>query len=254
MPTTSPSAADLTQVASLLVDAAADQNLRLRIVGGVAIRLQCRSATHAHLARTFGDIDLCGISKLDYESFFVAQGYEPSIPFNRLNAMKYQRFDDTVRNIHVDLFLDRIEMCHQLQFRDRLDLDPYTLSPADLLLTKLQIVELNDKDIQDVVALLLDHRLGTTDHSGEISLERIAGVCARDWGWWRTAHQTLERCTAWVERNASGDFAPVRRALTDLLDAIDEVPKSRRWKLRASVGDRVRWYELPEDPTRSEGP
>jgi hypothetical protein len=241
-------------VATLLVDAAADHNLRLRIVGGVAIRLRCRSALHAQLARSFGDIDLCGISKLDYESFFVAQGYEPSIPFNRLNAMKYQRFDDAVQKIHVDLFLDRIEMCHQLEFKDRLDLDPYTLSPSDLLLTKLQIVELNDKDIQDVVALLLDHPLGTSEHPGEISLERIAAVCARDWGWWRTSHQTLERCIVWVDRHASGDFALVRRALARLITSIDEVPKSRRWRMRASVGDRVRWYELPEDPTRSEGP
>jgi hypothetical protein len=248
---TSPSATDLTEVATHLVDAATEQDLRLRLVGGVAIRLQCRSAPHAQLARTFGDIDLCGVSKLDYESFFVARGYEPSIPFNRLNATRYQRFDDTAQQIHIDLFLDRIEMCHQLQFRDRLDLDPYTLSPADLLLTKLQIVELNEKDIQDVVALLLDHPLGASDAPGEISLARIAEICARDWGWWRTSHETLERCIAWVESHNSIEFAPVRGALERLIATIDEVPKSRRWKMRASVGDRVRWYELPEDPTRS---
>jgi hypothetical protein len=234
------------------VDAASEQNIRLRIMGGIAIRLQCRSAPRAELSRTFGDIDLCGVSKLDYESFFVDHGYEPSIPFNRLNAMRYQRFDDEVQRIHIDLFLDRLEMCHQLEFKDRLDLDPYTLSPADLLLTKLQIVELNEKDIQDVIALLLDHTLGGSGNPGEISPTRVADVCARDWGWWRTSHTTLERCIAWIDSHDSNDFGRVRGALELLITSIDEVPKSRRWKMRASIGDRVRWYELPEDPTRSE--
>ena len=130
--------------------------------------MRCPSSTRASLARSFGDIDLVGVSKLDYEALFTELGYSPSLPFNRLNATSHQRFDHRESAIHVDLFLDRLQMCHELRFKDRLAIDRYTLTPADLLLTKLQIVQLNDKDIQDIVALLLDYRLGTVDVPGEI--------------------------------------------------------------------------------------
>jgi hypothetical protein len=35
--------------------------------------------------------------------------------------------------------------------------------------------------------------------------------------------------------------------LSRLRSGFEEVPKSRGWKLRARVGDRKRWYELPEE-------
>ncbi len=41
-------------------------------------------------------------------------------------------------------------------------------------------------------------------------------------------------------------FDPLEQAAR-LLDVAKSVPKSMKWKLRANVGDRVRWYELPEE-------
>jgi hypothetical protein len=32
-----------------------------------------------------------------------------------------------------------------------------------------------------------------------------------------------------------------------LLELAESAPKGVKWRLRANVGDRVRWYELPEE-------
>jgi hypothetical protein len=157
----------------------------------------------------------------------------------------YQRFDHSDRPVHLDLFLDSLRMCHELPFRDRLTLGRHTLAPADLLLSKLQIVELNEKDVQDVHALLARYELGDRDDDSCICVGRIAQVCARDWGWWRTTRGTLEKCAG------TAASQQVSRSLATVIEAIDAVPKTMKWRARAAIGERVRWYELPEDPTRA---
>ena len=39
----------------------------------------------------------------------------------------------------------------------------------------------------------------------------------------------------------------VRSRLDELWSAVEAHPKPLKWKLRAQVGDRMRWYELPEE-------
>jgi hypothetical protein len=41
-------------------------------------------------------------------------------------------------------------------------------------------------------------------------------------------------------------FEPAAQARL-LREHSDEVPKPMKWKLRAKVGDRVQWYQLPEE-------
>jgi len=247
---------DLTAVGLQIVEQAASVGLDLRLIGGVAIALRCRPE-HASVgsSRRYGDIDLCGLSKSsrDYGQLLEGMGYEPSLPFNQLNAAVYQRFDHSEHPVHLDLFLDSLRMCHELPFRERLTLGRHTLTPADLLLSKLQIVELNEKDIRDVHTLLAQYELGESDDDNCICVDRIAVVCAREWGWWRTARGTLEKCVGpgyqWPGDQMRRER--VARSLTSLIEAIDDVPKSMKWRTRARIGERVRWYELPEDPTRA---
>jgi hypothetical protein len=139
-------------------------------------------------------------------------------------------------------------MCHRIPLMDRLDVDALTLPLAELLLTKLQVVELNKRDETDLLLLLLEHDVGTTDDE-TINAEVIAALCARDWGLWRTVKLNVERL-----REALGGYAfspeqadAVRRRLDALWDRIDAEPKSSKWKLRDRVGDRKRWYEKPEE-------
>ena len=130
-----------------------------------------------------------------------------------------------------------------LDLKDRLLLDAETLTPADLLLTKLQVVEVNERDLKDAAAILHDHDSGD---------ERVAEILAADWGWWRTVTANLDQLAGWVsgltgfERGAER----IRVRIAALAHRIDDQPKSLRWKARAKVGERVRWYELPEEVDR----
>jgi hypothetical protein len=158
-----------------------------------------------------------------------------------------------VNGRRIDVFLDVIRMCHDLTFRDRLLIDSETLPLADLALMKLQIVQLTDRDGQDLCALFADHDLTEGGDEG-ISLPRIAAVCGADWGWWRTVTGNLERLsTQWRDMGDAGP--PAQRGIlgeatsraTRLHRFLLDAPKSTRWKVRAAIGERRIWYELPEE-------
>ena len=137
-------------------------------------------------------------------------------------------------------------------FRDRIDRLPDTLDIADLLLTKLQIVELNAKDVHDLLHLLSAFEVRQGDEPGTIGMGRIGELVASDWGWWRTVTMNLDKIAVLAEGEhrdllpEGRKFDPAEQARS-LRTFCDEVPKGMRWKLRAKVGDRVRWYELPEE-------
>ena len=73
-----------------------------------------------------------------------------------------------------------------------------------------------------------------------------------DWGWWRTVTGNLAKLPAPAGREARTAFRPPPRydplaQARQLLELAEQTPKGVKWKLRANVGDRVRWYELPEE-------
>jgi hypothetical protein len=151
-----------------------------------------------------------------------------------------------------DVVMDQLHMCHVLEFKDRIDRMPYTLDVTDLLLSKLQVVQQNEKDVQDIVYLLACHEVREGDEPGTIGLARFGQVVGDDWGWWRTVTGNLDRVAELVRGELRRivppgcAFDPVEQAVA-LRRHADEVPKSLRWKLRNRVGDRVQWYELPEE-------
>ena len=152
----------------------------------------------------------------------------------------------------VDVIMDRLRMCHVLEFKDRIDRMPYTLDVTDLLMTKLQVVEQNEKDVQDIVYLLAAYEVREGDAPGSIGLDRLGAVVGGDWGWWRTVTRNLERVTTLAEGELSHlvpsgpPFDPTEQARR-LLAHAEATPKSLRWKIRARVGERMQWYELPEE-------
>jgi hypothetical protein len=238
----------LADEAVTMVEAAAAAGVELRLLGGIAIQLRCPSVTHRSLTRTAGDVDFAVRSKdvPRLEAIFAAGGYEPWLPFNRLNAQHSQRFDKGDGTFSVDVFVNELRMCHTLDFRDRIGLEPLTLPLADLLLSKLQIVELTEKDIQDALALLRDHNL---DGADAIELDRVVSICSDDWGWYRTVTGSLEAMRAAAPRLLEGEAEPAER-IDRLAAAIEDAPKSRKWKMRSRIGERKRWYEEPEVPER----
>ena len=238
---------DLTDEARRISSAADRVGVPLRVVGGVAVALRCPSVLAPPLDRERSDIDVAarGPARDDVEELIASLGWTPDRMFNGLNRETRLLFWDDERGRQLDVFFDRIEMCHTIDFTDRLEVDPLTLPLAELLLMKLQVMETNRKDISDILALVIDHDL-TEDDSG-INASHLSTVLGRDWCLWRTATLVAGRA---LEHARGSDFAGANRAveqLESLLAALEAAPKTRRWKMRARVGERVRWYELPEE-------
>jgi hypothetical protein len=152
-----------------ILDEARERRIVLRLFGGVAVKYHCPSATHRALQRSYPDLDFFGRGKQGREirKLFLDLGYEPNQRFNALHGATRLIFEDAKNQRVVDIFLDIFRMCHTLHLGDRLALDDYTIPISDLLLTKLQVVEINEKDIRDLIAILRDHDVVERVDSGE---------------------------------------------------------------------------------------
>ncbi|ABU56268.1 conserved hypothetical protein [Roseiflexus castenholzii DSM 13941] len=230
-----------------LIAAADGAGLSLRLLGGIAIYHLCPTARHPDFERSYKDIDMVGLARerATLQRLFIDHGYEPDREFNLLHGMQRLIFRHTADERHIDVFLDRFQMCHTFDLRDRLHLHPATLTPADLLLTKLQVVEATENDLRDLFALLSDLPLGA--EPGAIDVAYIAQLAARDWGLYRTLALSLDRLDRWtVGRPVYGAYR-VSSQIAVLRETIEAQPKTMAWKMRARIGDRVRWYDIPDE-------
>jgi len=238
--------ADLEEEAIRVLDAAEGERVVLRALGGLAVKAICPSAGEPPLARSYKDLDLATrhAESGRVTDLLASLGYEPDLEFNALHGLKQLYFWDSLNGRQLDVFVDRIDLSHTLEIANRLEVSPRTLSPADLLLTKLQVVEVNDKDLKDASALLTDHAISPEG----IDPARIREVLCGDWGWWRTCTQTLDSVASYAENlEGFGRRDDVVRVTRELRAMIDAAPKSVRWRMRSMIGERVRWYELPEE-------
>jgi hypothetical protein len=234
-----------------IAEAAAKKKVGLKLLGGAGIHAHSPSAHKHPLKRKYGDLDYV-VSKRDRKAvmeLFRELGYEPNDRFNLMNGDRRLYFYDTHNGRQVDVFVDLFRMSHEIDLRGRLEHEHAALRPADLLLSKLQIYEVNRKDLVDIVALMLDHAIETGDEGEVIEAAYIARLAANDWGFYRTLQVNIEKLRAMLDE-LEVDRALVNARLDELWRIIDQAPKPLKWRLRAQVGDRVRWYELPEE-TRS---
>ena len=241
---------DVTREALRLVTAAGEADIDARLIGGTAIRLHLQGDPCPLFQREIQDIDLV-IGKRDgrrMAAFLSEQGYVPDQMFNATNGDRRLLFYDQQHSRQVDVFIETFQMCHVLPVAEELSKDPLTVPLADLLLTKLQIVSLNEKDRIDAYALLHEHEVGLGDVE-LINPRRIADLCARDWGLYRTLQLNFERLRAALPASGldEGAQASITRRIEVIEAAGEAHPKSMKWKARARVGDRVRWYEEPDE-------
>jgi hypothetical protein len=249
--------ADPLAEARRIVQLTQRDGLEVRLMGGLAFHVLCPD-WKAPIERERRDIDLAtrGRDGSSLAALMAAEGYVPDRQYNTLYGHKQLYFVDAERQRPVDVLIDRLDMCHRLDFGDRLSTCDVTLPPADLLLTKLQIVSINRKDMLDALALLSEYPLSADDAGcAGISRRRITDLTSNDWGWWRTTTGNLDQLEAFVSEELKPgelDFGRAPRfdpatQLADLRAAIDAAPKSMRWRLRAQVGERMAWYETPEE-------
>jgi hypothetical protein len=239
--------ADIKEEAARILDAAEADGFPLRLLGGLAIYFQCPSIqSDTRLQRAYKDFDFVTLGKwgAKTKALFTRLGYAPSQAFNALHGYQRLLFWDTPHERQVDIFIDRMQMCHTIDFRARLQADARTLSLADLLLTKLQIFEINEKDLVDTMALFLDHEV--LDNDKGMNSSYISRLAAADWGLYKTLTNNLDKARAFAIEKAFP--TQVHARIETLLAAIEAQSKTLSWKTRALVGERVRWYELPEEP------
>jgi hypothetical protein len=236
-----------------LVDLAAQHGVVARAIGGVAIWLHTPVVREPPFSRTYEDVDLvvAGSGRRAVDDILAAAGLAPDSGFNAVHGRE-RRIYHGAGGEKVDAFIGNFEMCHTLPLEDRLEVDHPTVPLAELFLSKAQIFELNAKDARDLLALVAGHDV--TDHDRDsINALRVAELCGRDWGLWRTTTRTIETLHRVVRADdaLAAHAENVRERLAKLSGAMETAPKSLKWRARARVGDRVAWYELPEDPDRS---
>ena len=238
--------ADPVAEARRLVELAAERGLVLRALGGVAVCLQAPGG-QPRLPRRVKDIDLAaakGTHKAAIKVLLEA-GYVADEMFNALRGSRRLLFGDPVNGRHLDVFVGEFAMCHEIPLTSRLDAEKLTVPVEELLLTKLQIVELTENDQNDIYNVMF--------HANGISAGFIAALCAGDWGLWRTCQLNIERSLAGLPKSEldPDERALVATGLTSLRDRIETEPKPLKWRMRNQVGDRVRWYNEPEEEAGS---
>ena len=241
---------DVIAEAWRLAEAAQAEGVAVRAMGGVAVKMHASESMPISLVRSYRDIDLVSGRKAGRETakLLADLGYTANERFNAMQGSSRLVFYDREHGRQVDVFVGEFRMCHAIPVAERLDVDPHTIPLAELLLTKLQIVQLNEKDLLDIWALVLEHDITADDHDA-INGDRVAELLAADWGLWRTSRQSIEHARNAVRGSmlAATDQMLIDARLERLWERVEAEPKGLRWRGRAKVGDRSQWYEEPEE-------
>ncbi len=246
----------MTDEARRLIDAARAEGLTLRLLGGLGVREHCH--TLELCARDYSDLDMVAPAKQARRlaELFKGFGYSENFEVSTATSNGELQFvrpckhggglegDRAHPDDHVDVFLGTFRMDHEISLERRLEIEPYTLSLADLLLTKLQIFRLDEKDLRDIVTILADTEVGEQDDPGIINAPYIGKLCCEDWGMFYDVAMNLQRVDEGVASFGLSDAqaARVHHGVLHLIVAIDEAPKSLRFRLRARVGMRRPWH------------
>lgn len=213
------------------------------LLGGTAVYIRCPSARAAPLSRSYEDADIAvrGSASSALRDVLTGNGLSPDRRFNLAHGARRQLYA-WPDGMLLDVFVDTFEQCHQLELKPWLGTDgDFVFPPGLLLLTKLQIVQITSKDLGDAAALL-------ADHPDCLSRSFVTDLLRRDWGWYTTVTDNLKRLLEFTDKRLSGEMASVVRTSVEAgIEALERSPKTVPWKMRARVGRRVQWYEIPED-------
>ena len=238
--------------ADRILDVVGKAGLTLRLVGSVAILRRCPN--HAFLAssnRVYRDIDFAARKKeaRDIHKLLTRLGYVEDREVFVVSEGARAIFGSASNGVHVDVFYEKLDFCHAIPLEDRLQIDAPTLPLAELLLGKTQIVKINEKDFADMIALLLEHPLGDGD-GDTLNVARIAKLCAEDWGLWRTTTMNLDKLQQFASSHPKLDDEQKARLVAQvgaLRRRLDAESKPLAWRLRARIGERLKWYNDVEE-------
>lgn len=240
--------ADPVEEGRRVVEAAEDAGLTVRTIGGTAIWEQAETMHEEPFERGYRDVDFVATreDKNAVMELMTDLGYEANERFNTMHRFQLE-FQDPVNERKADYIVDKFRFCHSWSLRGRLEEDYPTVPIEDLLLSKLQIAEISDRDVRDIVAMLNDHAIERSGGEETIDATYIAGLCKDDWGLYKTTTMNLERVQSYVSENDLPiDEGRLVGRVEHLQEPIETEPKSIRWRLRSILGERKQWYRRPE--------
>jgi hypothetical protein len=232
-----------------ILKAADGSGIILRVIGSLAFQMHCQKFGYlqAAMGRAYTDIDFAAYGKQTkrIQELMNSLGYKENREVFIVSEGERAIYEKPEAVLHLDVFYEKLDFCHTINWAGRLEVDSPTIPLAELLLEKMQIVQINEKDIIDTIMLLLEHSLG--DHDKEvINIRRIAEICSNDWGFWRTVTMNLEKVRVLAQgysQLTSEQKSHVESQVNEAMARIEKEPKSLAWRLRARVGDRVKWYK-----------
>jgi hypothetical protein len=239
--------AELLMAEARRIVGAAHAASSLRLTGSVAVQFRCPLfGAIARRDRGFRDIDFVAYKRelKPVQQLLTGLGYVEDREVAVVSEGSRAIFEHSGNRLHLDVFYDKLDFCHVIPLAGRLELDRPTLPLAELALGKLQIVKINEKDLIDLAVLLLEHPWGESDE-GTLNLGRISRLCAADWGLWRTTTLNLEklaRASAALEALDSSQRQHLVAQIEALNRRLEAEPKPFSWRVRARLGERVKWY------------
>ncbi len=232
-----------------ILRASEEAGLMLRVIGSLAFQMHCPEfgSIQQELGRVYTDIDFAAYRKQAkaLQALMAGLGYTENREVYIVSEGDRAIFDKTGTDLHVDIFYDKLDFCHVISWNGRLEVDFPTIPLAEMLLEKMQIVKINEKDIIDTIMLFLEHPLDNGDNE-VINIARVAQLCSSDWGLWRTTTMNLEKVNLMAQsypQLSDQQKAQVSAKVEQALAWIEKEPKSMAWRLRSRVGDRVKWYK-----------
>lgn len=230
-----------------------NRDIIMRLIGALAFSTRCPKFNHlqASLGRSFSDIDFASYRRFSRRiiDFLQKCGYEEDTRVTQLLGESRLLFYDHENKRHIDVFLDELRFSHTIPLRGRLEKEEVTIPLAELFLEKMQIAKINEKDLIDTIMLLREYEFGTTDEN-LINLTIILDLLSKDWGFWKTVTDNLLNLKTYISKYTklpSDDGEIVKMRIDFVLKAIEETPKSLKWRLRSRIGTKVKWYQDVDD-------
>lgn len=243
----------LVAEAEKLIRGATDRGITMRLLGGLAIRIQCSNFAQSPVVRReMNDLDMITYSKFERPAVDVFKdcGYPQNREEKYVRSLLGRRiFEHPETHIGVDLFFNKLSYCHVIDLRERLEEDPLTIPIVDLFLQKAQIVQINEKDVKDMILLFHEHPVRRGDNRS-IEVDRICGLLGIDWGFYHTVTTNLDKTRHYLEQLDSSkakDFQEVLSRIAFLRQEIESCQKSLGWQMRAKIGTRRQWYNDVEE-------
>jgi hypothetical protein len=232
-----------------IVQAGQEAGVILRILGSLAFQAHCPRFGYLQeaMGRAYTDIDFAGYGReaRSVRELLAGLGYAEEQEVFVVSEGSRAIFNNPTLQMHVDVFYEKLDFCHVIPWNGRLEVDALTIPLAEMLLEKMQIVQINEKDVIDTIMLLLEHPLGDLDQE-TINMQRVAALCGADWGLWRTLTMNLGKVKTLAQgypQLQADEKARVAEQVEAALARIEAEPKTLAWRLRARVGDRVKWYK-----------